>query len=429
MDAATGAPRALFEEKAETFIDYSQKTWLHWLDKTGEFLWMSERSGWNHLYLCDARTGAVKNAVTSGDWLVRSVERVDVEQRRIEFKCMGIHKAQDPYHMHFARVNFDGTGLTLLTEGDGTHTIDYSPDQQTYVDTWSRADQAPVHELRRASDGKLLCELNRADISALQAAGWPAPQRFTAPGRDGKTSIHGLILRPWGYDAAKKYPVIEYIYAGPHDFFVPKEFRRWNRHWELANLGFILVFIDGMGTNWRSRAFHDVAWRNIGDAGFPDRIAWMKAAAAAHPEMDLSRVGIFGGSAGGQNAMRALIAHGDFYHCAAADCGCHDNRMDKVWWNEAWMGYPVGPHYSESSNVDQAHRLKGHLLLTVGEVDTNVDPASTMQVANALINAGKDFELLIVPNSDHGAGESPYAAQRRAQFFMQRLLGTPRAAN
>lgn len=429
LDAATGAARALFEERAETFVDYSQKSFLQWLDGTGEFIWMSERSGWNHLYLCDARTGAVKNAITSGEWVVRSVERTDVEGRQIEFKCMGIRPGQDPYHAHFARVNFDGTGLVILTEGDGTHRVEYSPDRGTFIDTWSRIDQPPVHELRNAADGRLLCELSRADITALSATGWPMPQRFSAPGRDGKTEIFGMILRPWGFDPAKKYPVIEYIYAGPHDFFVPKDFREWYRHWELGNLGFILVFIDGMGTNWRSRAFHDVAWRNLGDAGYPDRIAWMKAAAVAHPGMDLSRVGIFGGSAGGQNAMRALIAHGDFYRCAAADCGCHDNRMDKIWWNEAWMGWPIGPHYSEASNVDQAHRLKGHLLLTVGEMDQNVDPASTMQVVNALIKADKDFELLIVPNANHGAGESPYASRRRARFFLRHLLGVQPEAN
>jgi dipeptidyl-peptidase-4 len=172
-----------------------------------------------------------------------------------------------------------------------------------------------------------------------------------------------------------------------------------------------------------------VAWRNIGDAGFPDRVAWIKAAASTRPWMDLDRIGIYGGSAGGQNALRALIDHGDFYRAAAADCGCHDNRMDKIWWNEAWMGYPIGDHYRASSNVEHAHRLKGHLLLTVGEIDRNVDPASTMQVVNALIKADKDFELLVVPNSDHGAGESPYASARRARFFQRHLLGIQPPAN
>ncbi len=424
-----GKTRALFDEKADTFVDYSQKTFLYWLDAPGEFLWMSERSGWNHLYLCDAKTGAIKNPVTSGDWVVRNVEHVDVEKRQIELRVMGIHKGQDPYHMHFARVNFDGTGFTVLTQSDGSHTISYAPDRETFIATWSRIDHAPVHELRRSDDGHLLCELSRADITALTAVGWPQPERLSGPGRDGKTEIYGFILRPWKMDPAKLYPVIEYIYAGPHDFHVPKEFRAWNRHYELANLGFVIVFIDGMGTNWRSRAFHDVAWQNIGDAGFPDRISWMKAAAATRPYMDITRVGIYGGSAGGQNAMMALIAHGDFYKAAVADCGCHDNRMDKIWWNEAWMGYPIGDHYIASSNVEQAHRLKGNLLLTVGEVDTNVDPASTMQVVHALIKAEKDFELLILPNANHGAGESPYAAKRRALFFQRHLQGTTPVVN
>jgi dipeptidyl aminopeptidase/acylaminoacyl peptidase len=217
--------------------------------------------------------------------------------------------------------------------------------------------------------------------------------------------------------------VIEAIYAGPQDFHVPKAFRAYFGPQALAELDFIVVQIDGMGTNWRDKKFHDVCWKNLGDAGFPDRIAWMRAAAAQHPELDLTRVGVYGGSAGGQNALRALIAHGDFYKAAAADCGCHDNRMDKVWWNELWMGWPVGPHYVEASNVAQAHRLQGKLLLTVGEMDRNVDPASTMQVVDALIRADKDFELLIVPGSNHGAGESPYAARRRQDFFVRHLLG------
>ena len=204
---------------------------------------------------------------------------------------------------------------------------------------------------------------------------------------------------------------------------MPKEWSIGARQRTLAELGFIVVQIDGMGTNWRSRAFHDVAWKNLRDSGFPDRIAWMRAAAAQHPEMDLTRVGIFGGSAGGQSAMAALLYHGDFYKAAVADCGCHDNRMDKIWWNEAWMGWPVGPEYAENSNVTNAHKLTGKLLLTVGELDHNVDPSSTMQVVNALIKADKDFEMLIVPGSDHGAGESPYMVRRRMEFFIRNLLG------
>jgi dipeptidyl aminopeptidase/acylaminoacyl peptidase len=191
----------------------------------------------------------------------------------------------------------------------------------------------------------------------------------------------------------------------------------------MAELGFIVVQCDGMGTSHRSKAFHDVCWQNMGDSGFPDRIAWLRAAAAKHPQLDLTRVGIYGGSAGGQSSTRALLAHGDFYKVAVSDCGCHDNRMDKIWWNEQWMGWPVGPHYAEQSNVTQAKNLRGKLLLIVGELDKNVDPASTMQVANALVKANKDFELLIMPGTGHGAAETHYGKRRRADFFVRHLLG------
>jgi dipeptidyl aminopeptidase/acylaminoacyl peptidase len=280
-----------------------------------------------------------------------------------------------------------------------------------------------VTELRRASDGSLVCELERADVSALLATGWRPPERFAAPGRDGATPIHGLLIRPSTFDPARRYPVLEDIYAGPQDFHVPKTFGLQLRQRSLAELGFIVVMIDGMGTNWRAKAFHDVCWKNLADAGFPDRIAWMKAAAARHPEMDLSRVGIYGGSAGGQNALGALLLHGDFYKAAAADCGCHDNRMDKIWWNELWMSWPVGPHYEAQSNATLAKNLQGKLLLTVGELDDNVDPASTMQVVSALVKADKDFDLLVIPGARHGAGESPYGQRRRQDFFVRHLLG------
>jgi dipeptidyl aminopeptidase/acylaminoacyl peptidase len=427
VDAKTGEATAIVEERSETFIDYSQKTFLRWLDDTGELIWASERDGHNHLYLFDASTGAAKAQITRGAFNVRSVDQVDTEKRTAWVRVMGLRPEEDPYHFHLARVNLDGSGFKLLTEGDGTHTWQWSPDRRWFIDTWSRVDQPPVIELRRSEDGQRVCELERADASRLFAAGWNAPERFSAKGRDGQTDIYGIIYRPTNFDAARKYPVIEAIYAGPHDFFVPKAWGRRNTAEAMAELGFIVVQIDGMGTNWRSRAFHDVAWKNLKDAGFPDRIAWMKAAATTRPWMDLSRVGVYGGSAGGQNAAAAVLHHGDFYKAAAADCGCHDNRMDKIWWNEAWMGWPVGPEYAENSNVTHAAKLTGALLLTVGEVDHNVDPASTIQLVNALIKADKDFEFLVVPGSDHGAGERPYGARKRMDFFVRHLLGvTPR---
>lgn len=418
-----GVARTIVEETPDTFVDYVNSTYLHRIEKTGEAIWMSERSGWRHLYLVDERARGVKNAITSGEWVVRGIDRVDEEKRQVWLRVAGIHAGQDPYFIHVARVNFDGTGLTVLTEGDGTHEIELSPDGQYLIDRYSRVDLPGVVELRSAETGSLVCELERADWSRLVALPWVPPERFVAKGRDGRADIHGVIVRPTNFDSGKKYPVVEHIYAGPHSAFVPKAFdAHLGVMHDIAELGFIVVQIDGMGTAHRSKAFHDVCWKNLGDSGFADRIAWIRAAAEKHGEMDLSRVGIFGGSAGGQSALRALLAHGDFYKVAVADCGCHDNRMDKIWWNEAWMGWPIGGHYAEQSNVTQAHRLTGKLLLIVGEMDRNVDPASTMQVADALIRADKDFELLVMPGVGHGAAETPYGRRRRADFLVRNLL-------
>lgn len=427
VDAETGAARAIVDEQSKTFIDYAGKFFYELLDESSEIVWMSERDGWNHLYLYDATTGEVKNQITKGEWVVRGVDRVDRERRQIWFRAGGILPDQDPYHVHFARVDFDGSHLVVLTQGDGTHSIDFSPDRRFFIDTWSRVDRPPVHELRRSDDGSLVCPLDEGDASDLLAAGLRFPERFVAKGRDGETDIWGYIVRPREFDPAERYPVIEQIYAGPHSAHVPKSFRERSSESALADHGFVVVRIDGMGTSLRSKRFHDVCWKNIGDAGFPDRIAWMRAAAAERPWMDIDRVGIFGGSAGGQNALRALLAFGDFYDAAFSDSGCHDNRMDKIWWNELWMGWPVGPHYDEQSNVTQAHRLEGKLLLAVGGMDRNVDPASTLQVVDALIEADKDFELLYVPRAGHGAGGSRYGRRKMVDFF-ERSLGDPRPA-
>ncbi|MFN3166016.1 MAG: prolyl oligopeptidase family serine peptidase [Phycisphaeraceae bacterium] len=424
VDAQTGESRAIVTEAPETFFCYSRKKFLRYLDDTDELIWMSERDGWNHLYLIDWKTGGVKRQITKGEWVVREVDRVDEPSRTVWFWAGGIHEGQDPYYRHYCKANLDTGEVTALTRGNGDHTdLSVSPDGKHLVTTWSRVDHPPVHELRNAETGALIKELARADASALVDAGWQAPERFVAKGRDGETDIYGIIVRPTNFDPDKQYPVIEQIYAGPHGAHVPKRFYPMLRNMELAELGFVVVQIDGMGTSERSKAFHDVCWKDLGDAGFPDRIAWMKAAAKDRPWMDIARVGIYGGSAGGQNAMRAVLDHAAFYKAAAADCGCHDNRMDKIWWNEQWMGWPVGEQYETSSNAVDAHKLGGKLLLTVGELDRNVDPASTMQVVDALIKADKDFELMVFTGKGHGAGESAYGKRLRRDFFVRHLMG------
>lgn len=425
VDAKTGRAKSIIEEAPESFVDYAGKTFLHRFpagkDGSEDVLWMTERSGWNHLILVDMETGKVKQEVTRGEFVVRGVESVDNESRTAILRVMGVYADQDPYHVHYARVAVDTGEMTMLTSGDGTHTLEFAPGGEAFMDRWSRVDQAPVTELGLVgAEGSL--ELSRASTARLEEAGWRAPERFHAKGRDGETDIWGIVIRPTNFDGAKSYPVIEQIYAGPHGSHVPKTFSVHRKAAQLAELGFVVVQVDGMGTNWRSKAFHDVAWKNLGDAGFPDRVLWLKALGQEDPSLDLSRVGIYGGSAGGQNALRALIDHPETYHAAVADCGCHDNRVDKIWWNELWMSWPIGPHYAESSNAAQAHRMEGNLMLVVGEMDRNVDPASTMQVVDALVKADKDFDLLVIPGAGHGAAESKYGTRRRRDFFVRHLL-------
>jgi dipeptidyl aminopeptidase/acylaminoacyl peptidase len=308
--------------------------------------------------------------------------------------------------------------MIAMTDAPANHQVSYSSDGQFYIDSWSRVDLAPVIVLKRTADRQTIATIAHGDLTKLSAAGWHAPEVFVAKGRDGKTDIWGLIYKPANFDPSKKYPVVEAIYAGPQGSFVPKSFNL--RAMPLTELGFVVVQIDGMGTNNRSKAFHDVIWKNLKDGGFDDRILWHKAAAQKFPWYDDTCVGVYGTSAGGQNALGALLFHPEFYKAAVANSGSHDNRMDKMWWNEQWMGWPVGPQYAASSNVDNAYRLQGRLLLVFGEMDHNVDPSSTLQVVNALIKADKDFELLEVPGGGHGAG-GEYGERRLLDFFVRSL--------
>jgi dipeptidyl aminopeptidase/acylaminoacyl peptidase len=423
VDAASGTLKTLIEEKFDTYVEYSGKHFRHDAEGSKEIIWTSERDGWNHLYLFDATTGSVKNQITKGEWVIREVVYVSDKKRNIIFKGSGKNKDEDPYFIHYYKVNFDGSGLIDLTPEPMEHQANFSADYSFFTDTYSTVTEPPVTMLRSSTDGKVLITLETADISDLVTKNWKAPEVFIAKARDGKTDIWGNINYPTNFDPKKQYPVIEYIYAGPQGSFVQKSFRPFMYPFSgLAELGFIIVQIDGMGTSNRSKAFQDVCFKNLKDAGFPDRILWMKAAAEKHPFMDISRVGIFGGSAGGQNALAGLLFHPEFYKAGVASCGCHDNRMDKMWWNEQWLGYPVGKQYEECSNVVNADKLEGKLMLIVGEVDDNVDPSSTMQVADALIKAKKDFELVVLPGVNHTLGGT-YGEQKRRDFFVKNLLG------
>ena len=428
LSAETGKVRTVVEEKSNTFVNH-QRMYRRFLRGGNELIWMSERDNWNHLYLYDYATGKVKNQITKGPWYVREVLHVDEEARQIFFTANGMEVdnsstvKEDPYLIRYYRINFDGTGLTCLTPDEGNHTATFSRDRKYLVDVHSLVDRAPEASVRRVSDGSLVMPLEKADITRLLEAGWRAPEVFVAKGRDEKTDMWGIIVRPTNFDPNKKYPIIEYIYAGPGSHYVPKSFSTYNYNMTaLAELGFIVVQLDGMGTSFRSKEFEDVCYKNLKDAGFPDRKAWIRAAAEKYPYMDIDRVGIFGASAGGQESMTAVLLHPEFYKAAYSACGCHDNRMDKIWWNEQWLGYPLGDQYKEGSNVENAHLLSRPLMLVVGELDDNVDPASTMQVVDALIRANKDFELVVLPSVGHTMGES-YGEHKRYDFFVRHLMG------
>lgn len=444
MSAETGKVRTLIEETNSKYINYNLQRRIDLKDER-HILWTSERDGRNHIYLYDRQKGKLVRQITKGEFYVRSIQHVDEEAQVIYFSANGRsnedHRtrsngrvasdegeanggqgAEDPYFIHYYKVKFDGSGLTCLTPEEGNHEATFTNDMRYLIDTYSTVTQPPTTLLRSGTDGTIIKTLEQADISNLVAQGWKAPEVFVAKGRDGKTDMWGLIQRPSNFDPTKKYPIIEYIYSGPGSQYVPKSFTPWLWNLaDLAELGFIVVQLDAMTTSFRTREFEEVCYKNLADAGLPDRIAWIRAAAERYPYMDIDRVGIYGCSAGGQNALSALLFHGDFYKAGYAACGCHDNRMDKIWWNEQWMGYPVDSSYVRCSNLENAYRLERPLMLVVGEMDDNVDPASTMQVANALIRAGKDFELVVIPGAHHTMGES-YGQHKRYDFFVRHLL-------
>lgn len=419
VNAQTGESSVLLDEKTKTFI-YLSRVYTEYLPASDAILWTSEKDGYRHLYLVNTASGECK-PVTKGNWVVRNIDSVDAKKREIWFTASGINAGEDPYNIHNYRISFNGGNLMDLTPAKGNHQVVFSPDKKYYTDSYSQVNVPPVHELRRSADGMKVMDLAKADISFLEENHLNPPVPFVAKARDGVTDIYGVACFPSQLDKTISYPIIENIYAGPQDAFVPKNFMAHSEMQSIAELGFIVVQIDGMGTANRSKAFHDVCWHNLADAGLPDRILWMKSLAAAYPFVDAGRVGVYGTSAGGQNSLGALLFHPEFYKAAVSACGCHDNRVDKQWWNEQWMGYPVGPHYAAQSNVTNAAKLQGDLLLIVGENDSNVPPESTYRVVDALIKANKDFDFLAIPGMGHSDG-GPFGRHKKRDFFVKSLL-------
>lgn len=466
MDAMTGAVREILEERNDTFIDLNlamgSRPNVRVIGGGNEIIWFSERDGWAHLYLHDGETGALKKQITSGAFAVRDIVFVDEAARRVFFTACGREQGRDPYYRHLYRVNLDGSDLQLLTPEDADHQVSappandlalrvqtlmagsdsrpftaFSPSGRYFVDTYSRVDWAPVSVLR-SSDGELVCTLEESDVGPLLERGWRWPEPFSVKARDGETDIHGAIFLPSILDRERKYPVIDSIYPGPQSIRTPKNsfaadpgpFDAYCQAQALAELGFVVVTIDGMGTPFRSKAFHDASYGKLDEAGgLDDHIAGLRQLAERRPYMDLDRVGIFGHSGGGFASTRAILAYPGFYKVAVSSAGNHDQRGYTATWGERYLGLPsdagdCGDGYSEQINARLAKNLEGKLLLACGDMDDNVHPALTLQVADALIKANKDFDLLVLPNRNHAfARGDGYFARRLWDYFVRHLMG------
>lgn len=433
IDAESGAARNAISEESRTGIDPS--VWRGTSNVCifadgSRVIWYSQRDGWGHLYLYDGENGTLIRQLTSGSYEVSNVEHVDEEAGLVYFTAMGREANRDPYFSHLYRVSLAAGEPELLTPEDADHSILFAPGGGCFIDNYSTLDQAPMMMLR-ATDGSIICELERADISALEATGWQKPERFKAKARDGLTDVYGALFRPSDMDPNARYPVIDYIYGGPQAIQAPAAFadaarEREKNFWEaqsLSELGFVVVMIDGLGMPGRSKAHHDLSYRNLPDNGLPDHICALRQLADRYPYLDISRVGIFGHSAGGYASCRAMFTYPDFYKVAVSSAGNHDHRLDKATWVERYMGLPVGDHYVYSANQNHARNLQGKLLLIHGDMDENVHVASTMVVVDELIKANKDFDLLIMPNQPHDSTRHPYFVRRRWNYFVQHLLG------
>lgn len=429
-DAATGAVRDVLEEKVPTYYESGNGA-VSWrfLPNSNEVIWYSEGDNWGQLYLYDLATGKLKNQITTGEGQVAQILRVDEKNRVIYFLGLGKEKGRDPYFPHLYKIGFDGKNLALLTPEDANHEIAMSKSGRYFVDSYSTPDRAPVAVLRDAN-GKLISTVETADISKLVATGWKPPIPITVKARDGETDLYGLMFQPTSLDKGKKYPIVNHIYPGPQGGSVgTRSFMAARGDAQaLAELGFIVVEIDGMGNPSRSKKFHDFYFANLGDNTLPDQIAGMKQLAAKYPWIDLERAGIYGHSGGGYAAADAMFSYPEFFKVGISEAGNHDNRVYEDDWAEKWQGLlkknPDGTsNYDDQANQNNAKNLKGHLLLAHGTMDNNVPPNNTLLVVNELIKANKDFDLIMLPNRTHGFGNEPYMVRRRWDYFVRWLLG------
>ncbi len=429
-NASTGAVRDVLEEKSETFFE-SGNGRINWrfLPGSNEVIWFSERDNWGHLYLHDLQTGREKRAITSGEGNVTQVLHVDEKNRLLYFIAVGKEKGRDPYFRHLYRIGFDGNNLQLLTPADADHDVTLSPSGRFFVDSYSKPDVPPVAELR-AADGKLILTLEKADISRLLATGWQPPTPITVKARDGSTDLYGLMFKPTTLDPSKKYPIVNHIYPGPQTGSVGgRTFSPARGDAQaLAELGFVVVEIDGMGTPWRSKKFHEAYYGNMGDNTIPDQVTAMQQLAQRFAWIDIDRAGIYGHSGGGYATATAMFRYPDFFKVGISEAGNHDNRVYEDDWAEKWQGLLKAnadgtTNYDNQANQLVAKNLKGKLLLAHGTMDTNVPPYNTLLVVDELIKANKDFELLMLPNRGHGFGNEPYMVRRRWDYFVRHLLG------
>ena len=430
-DPDTGAVRTVLHESVATFFEAGNGgvNWRY-LPDSNEVIWYSQRDNWGHLYLYELDSGELKHQITSGEGNVGRLLRVDEENRLLYFTGVGFESGRDPYFRHVYRIGFDGSGMTLLTPEDANHTtISLSPSGAWFVDNYSTPTTPNVAMLRNA-DGSAIAQLEEADISALLATGWQPPVPFTVKGRDGETDLYGLMFLPTHLDVTKKYPIINSIYPGPQAGSVgSRSFSAARGDAQaIAELGFIVIKLDGMGTPWRSKSFHDTYYADMGDNTLPDQVTGMRQLAERYPWIDIDRAGIWGHSGGGYATTGAMFHYPDFFKVGVSQAGNHDNRVYEDDWGEKWQGLLTrdpdrGTNYDSQANQNFAANLKGKLLLAHGTMDANVPFYSTLLVVDALIAANKDFDLILLPNRTHGFGNEPYMMRRRWDYFVEHLLG------